>query len=105
MITKLYKILPDYTEKWLDKVLTIEGYNVDAFRLSNIYKSTAEIFFLRREVPAEYSYTPAYKLPEHIRNNAFLKIIQKNKRITFVDGEMIISINGLKYCIGKYKEV
>lgn len=105
MATVFYKIAPDYTEKWLDKALIIDGYTVDAFRLTDTYRHTAEITFLKWEVPTEYNFILACDLPERIKNNAFKKVIKKNKRITFIDGNMIISVNGLKYCIGKYEEV
>lgn len=105
MATVFYKITPDYTEKWLDKALIIDSYAVDAFRLTDTYGHTAEITFLKWEVPTEYNSMLAYELPEHIRNNALKKVIKKNKRIIFADGNMIISVNGLKYCIGKYVEV
>lgn len=46
-----------------------------------------------------------YELPQSVRNAAWVKVIRRNKRITFENGKLIISICGLKYQIGTYTEI
>lgn len=105
MSTKFATIIFDQSEKWLDKQREIDGYMVDGFKVENIHGKTAEIVFLYWEIPMEYEHMRMYELPQSVRNAAWKKIIRKNKRITFENGKLIISICGLKYQIGTYAEI
>lgn len=105
MSTKLATINFDQSEKWLDKQREIDGYTVDGFKVENIHGKTAEIIFLYWKIPRECEHMRMYELPQSVRKSAWIKIIRKNKRITFENGKLIISICGLKYQIGTYTEI
>lgn len=105
MSTKFATIIFDQSEKWLDKQREIDSYTVDGFKVENIHGKTAKIVFLYWRIPREYENMRMYELPQNVRNAAWVKIIRKNKRITFENGKLIISICGLKYQIGTYTEV
>lgn len=105
MSTKFATIIFDQSEKWLDKQREIDGYTVDGFKVENIHGKTAKIVFLYWKIPREYGDMRAYELPKNVRKAAWVKIIRKNKRITFENGKLIISICGLKYQIGTYTEI
>lgn len=105
MSTKFITITLDQSEKWLDKQRQIDGYTVDGFRVKNIHGKTAKIIFLDWKIPNEYEHMRVHELPQSVREAAWVKVISKNKRITFADGKLIISIYGLKYQIGTYTEI
>lgn len=105
MSTKFATLTFDRSEKWLDKQREIDGYMVDGFKVENIRGKTAEIIFLYWKIPREYEHMRVYELPKNVRDTAWVKVIRRNKRITFENGKLIISICGLKYQIGTYTEI
>lgn len=83
----------DKSRKWLDKRREIDGYSVDGFTVDYPFrgKSVETTFFKYIGLQEDNS------LP-------YIKVVQKLKRMQFVDGKVIISISGQKYCIGTYRE-
>ena len=77
----------DKSEKWLDKQREIDGYSVDGF--------TVDYPFRGKSVEATF-----FKW----KDQSYFKIISKLKRMQFIDGKVIISVFGQKYCIGTYRD-
>ena len=95
----------DVSEKWLDKQREIDGYSVDGFIVIPCFRGkSVEITFFRFVMRLEYENKCSYERPTEIRSQCYMKIISKLKRCSFVDGKVIISISGQKYCIGTYRE-
>lgn len=93
----------DLTEKWLDKQREIDGYSVDGFTVAYPFRGkSVEATFFRYVKPSGYENKCSYEIPMEIRSQCYMKIISKLKRCSFVDGKVIISICGQKYCIGTY---
>lgn len=104
MKTQIFVTL-DKSEKWLDKQREIDGYTVDGFNVvSDFMGKSVEVVFFRWEKPIGYENKCAYEIPMEVRSSCYLKVISKVKRMQFVDGRVIISICGHKYCIGTYTE-
>lgn len=83
----------DKSRKWLDKRREIDGYSVDGFTVDYPFrgKSVKTTFF-------------KYIGLQEDNSSPCIKVVQKLKRMQFVDGKVIISISGQKYCIGTYRE-
>lgn len=95
----------DVSEKWLDKQREIDGYSVDGFTVIPCFRGkSVEITFFRFVKPLGYENKCSYEIPTEIRSQCYMKIISKLKKCSFVDGKVIISISGQKYCIGTYRE-
>ena len=93
----------DKSEKWLDKQREIDGYSVDGFTVTPCFRGkSVEITFFRFVKPSGYENKCSYEIPTEIQSQCYMKIISKLKRCSFVDGKVIISIGGQKYCIGTY---
>jgi hypothetical protein len=94
----------DKSEKWLDKQREIAGYTVDGFTVDYPFKGkSVEVTFFKWVKPSGYENKCSYEIPTEIRSQCYMKIISKLKRCSFVDGKVIISISGQKYCIGTYE--
>lgn len=91
------------SEIWLDKQREIDGYSVDGFIVIPCFRGKSiEITFFRFVKPSGYENKCSYEIPTEIRSQCYVKVINKLKRCSFVDGKVIISISGQKYCIGTY---
>lgn len=90
----------DRTEKYLDKRTRIKGamLDVDSFRVLSVKNSSAEIMFIHLK-------DKGFNRETGRGIYAHLNVIRKIKRISFVDNELLIKINGLVYVIGTYEEI
>ena len=93
----------DTTEKYLDKRIKIKdnmgmAWDVDSFRVLNVKKSSAEIMFIQLKDKG-FDRESGRGIYSHIA------IMRKIKRISFVDNELLIKIDGLQYKIGTYEEI
>lgn len=83
----------DKSVKFLDKRRGIENNDgfkrtVDAFRVVEMSGKSVTIMFIQL-----------------VDGNKHFRVMNKLKRVKYIDGQMIINICGKDYCIGKYTEV
>ena len=104
-MTKLLFVTLDLSEKWLDKQREIDGYTVDGFTVAYpISGKSVEVTFFKWEKPIGYEDKCSYEITPELRSSCYMKVITKLKRMQFIDGKVIISVCGQKYCIRTYKE-
>lgn len=95
----------DLSEKWLDKQREIDGYTVDGFTVAYPFRGkSVEATFFKWVQPTGYEDCLGYEIPQEVKSQCYMKVVSKLKRMQFVDGKVIISISGQKYCIGTYRE-
>ena len=97
------QVMLDKTEKYLDKQREIKEHGtpwkVDGFKVKEFcgYSSVRITFFrLFGGVRNETTKRTEYKR---------INVMSKTKRVKFVDNELLISISGVQYPVGKYKEI
>ena len=98
-----YKCDLEKSRIWLDKQITVDDYTVDGFTVDSLCNHTAEIVFFRWEKLSADKTIPACELPAEVRERGYIKVIQKRKIAKFIDGKIVISIDGCKYQIGGYE--
>lgn len=89
----------DKTDKYLDKQRQIEDNDgwkrtVDGFYVHGMSKNSVNIIFFKLVPIAE---TENMKWQQ-------MKIMDKTKRVKYIDGKMTISICGFEYQVGTYTE-
>ena len=96
------KIILDKSEKWLDKCREIEDNDgwkrsVDSFKVNDMSGRSVNIIF-RKVCDVEFSEQ------ENRRIYKSMPIMEKRKKVNYIDGKMIISICGQNYQIGTYED-
>lgn len=87
----------DKSDKYLDKQRQIEDNDgwkrtVDGFYVHGMSKNSVNIIFFKLVPIAE---TENMKWQQ-------MKIMDKTKRVKYIDGKMVISISGFEYQVGTY---
>ena len=93
----------DKSEKFLDKQREIKNNDgikrtVDAFRVVGMAGKSVNVIFIAL-IDGVGSKEERRTIYKHI------SVMEKLKRVKYIDGEMIINICGEDYCIGYYTEV
>lgn len=97
------KIILDKSEKWLDKCREIEDNDgwkrcVDAFKVNGMSGKSVNIIFTK-------VYNEEYNEQENRRIYKTIPVMEKRKKVNYIDGQMIISIYGQNYQIGTYEDI
>lgn len=93
----------DYSEKFLDKQRDIANNDgikrtVDGFRVVGMAGKGVNVIFIAL-IDGVWSKEERRTIYKHI------SVMEKLKRVKYIDGKMIINICGDDYCIGNYTEV
>lgn len=94
---------------WLNKQIEIDGYTVDGFSVDCnqlINGKKIEVVFFRYQRPEGYEHILCEcDLPREVAECCYIKVIGKNKMMQFNKGVVCVSVSGIEYPIGNYKEV